>query len=113
MDQRKIVLVNLSKSMLSEQDSRFIGMLITSRMFTMRQLPVPSCRRADVCHSISLSMSFRTSPPTHMTSILSEARKYGVSLTLAHQDQRSAGKNVAVVGDDQHGLKNIVQGWTS
>ena len=33
MDQKKILLVNLSKGLLNEADTKFIGMILTGRLF--------------------------------------------------------------------------------
>lgn len=85
MDKRQIVLVNLSKGLLNDMDSRFLGMLLTGKLF--RQ----AAGRASVASEQRLPFhvyidEFQNLTSDALTSALAESRKYGLALTLAHQD---------------------------
>lgn len=85
MDKRKILLVNLSKGLLSESGARFIGMIVTGRLFAaaMARANVPRVRRAPFYLYLDEFQNFTTSA---MTQALAEMRKFGLALTLAHQN---------------------------
>ena len=85
MDQRKILLINLSKGLLSEQDTRFLGKLLTSRLFStaMSRADMPQSKRTPFYTYIDEFQNFVSGSIDPM---LAEARKYGLYLTLAHQN---------------------------
>lgn len=84
MDSGKIVLVNLSKGRLGEDTSAFLGsMLVTKfQIDAMSRADVPESERRDFYLYVDEFQNFAT--PSFAT-ILSEARKYRLSLTMAHQ----------------------------
>lgn len=85
MDRKRILLINLSKGLLSEADSMFLGMVLTGRMFAaaMTRASMAPSRRVPFHIYIDEFQNFTSSS---IGAILAEARKYGLSLTLAHQN---------------------------
>jgi GTPase SAR1 family protein len=85
MDKGQILLVNLSKGLLSEMDVQLLGMLIIGRIFcsAMERASVPVHERRPFRMFIDEFQNFTTDT---VTSLLSEARKYRLYLTLAHQN---------------------------
>ena len=85
MDRKRILLINLSKGLLSEADSMFLGMVLTGRMFAaaMTRASMTPSRRVPFHIYIDEFQNFTSSS---IGAILAEARKYGLSLTLAHQN---------------------------
>jgi len=84
IDQGSIVLVKLSKGFLGDLDTRMIGMLITKYLFHA------ALSREDVAcderRPFYLYLDeFQNFVSKDMSDVLSEARKYGLYLTLAHQ----------------------------
>lgn len=94
MDRKRILLINLSKGLLSEADSMFLGMVLTGRMFAaaMTRASMTPSRRVPFHIYIDEFQSFTSSS---IGAILAEARKYGLSLTLAHQNVGQLPENMA------------------
>lgn len=84
MDSGKIVLVNLSKGKLGEDTSAFLGsMLVTKfQIDAMSRADIPEAQRRDFYLYVDEFQNFAT---PSFASILSEARKYRLNLTMAHQ----------------------------
>lgn len=84
IEERKIVLINLSKGKLGEDASRFLGMVLLSMIQNalLARAVKPQTERPTVFLSIDEFQNFST--PT-LLSMLSELRKYGLALTLANQ----------------------------
>ena len=84
MDTGKIVLVNLSKGKLGEDASAFIGsMLVTKfQIDAMSRADIPEKDRKDFYLYVDEFQNFATES---FATILSEARKYRLSLTMANQ----------------------------
>lgn len=84
MNEGKILLVNLSSAWSGEINSRFLGMLIMSKiqMATMRRAIVAPPDRRDFMLYVD---EFQRVSTSAFTQLLSEARKYKVSLFLANQ----------------------------
>jgi GTPase SAR1 family protein len=82
MDERRVLLVNLSKGLLSESDSKFLGMLVTGRLFAAAMARA-SARRTPFYVYMDEFQNFTTPA---VTQALAEMRKFGLSLTLAHQN---------------------------
>jgi hypothetical protein len=84
MDEGKIFLANLSKGQTGEVNSSLLGLILMSKfqMAAMRRGNIPENERRDFYLYADEFQNFTTdSIPT----ILSEARKYRLNLTLAHQ----------------------------
>ncbi len=84
MDTGKIVLVNLSKGKLGEDTSAFLGsMLVTKfQIDAMSRADIPEKDRRDFYLYVDEFQNFATKS---FATILSEARKYRLALTIAHQ----------------------------
>lgn len=84
MDTKKILIMNLSKGRIGEDNSRLLGgMLITKiQMSAMERIDMPEEDRNDFFLYVDEFQNFATES---FANILSEARKYRLSLTVAHQ----------------------------
>jgi hypothetical protein len=84
MDNQKILLVNLSKGKTGEVNSNLLGLIIVSKlqMAALSRANVPESERKDFYLYIDEFQNFITDS---IATILSEARKYKLNLTMAHQ----------------------------
>jgi len=84
MQSKKILVVNLSKWRLGDLNSKLLGMILVSKiqMAAMRRDKIPKEERADFYLYIDEFQNYVTDS---IESILSEARKYRLSLNIAHQ----------------------------
>ncbi len=84
MDSRKILLINLSKGKTGEVNSKLLGLIIVSKlqMAALARADIPESARRDFYLYIDEFQNFVTDS---LATILSEARKYKLSLTMAHQ----------------------------
>jgi CxxC-x17-CxxC domain-containing protein len=84
MDEKKVLIVNISKGMVGEDNSRLFGaMLITKlQLAAMSRQDVPEEERTDFFCYVDEFQNFATDS---FVNILSEARKYRLSLILANQ----------------------------
>jgi hypothetical protein len=101
MDNKKILLVNLSKGRLGDINSHLIGLLLVGKI-TMAALS-----RVDIADKTTINDfylyidEFQNVTTDSISTILSEARKYRLSLTVAHQyiEQLDEGIKNAVFGN--------------
>ncbi|HEX4104161.1 MAG TPA: type IV secretion system DNA-binding domain-containing protein [Candidatus Paceibacterota bacterium] len=84
MDTGKIFIVNLSKGKMGEDNSALLGAMIITRLqlAAMSRVDVPEEKRRDFFMYVDEFQNFATES---FAGILSEARKYRLSLVLAHQ----------------------------
>jgi len=84
MDKKKILLVNLAKGKTGEVNSELLGLIIVSKlqMAAMSRAELPEAERHDFYLYIDEFQNFITDS---IATILSEARKYRLCLTIAHQ----------------------------
>ncbi len=84
MDEKKILLVNLSKGRLGEINANLIGMIFVGKilMAALSRVDDPSMSFPPFYLHID---EFQNVSTPSIASILSEARKYKLSLTMAHQ----------------------------
>jgi len=84
MDEKKILLVNLSKGKMGELNSKLLGMMFVMKFQTaaMSRANVPEEERKDFCLFVDEFQNFSTES---FETILSEARKYRLNLLLANQ----------------------------
>lgn len=84
MDQKKILIVNLSKGKLGEDNSNFLGLVLVPRLLAaaMSRADIPIEQRVPFYMYVDEFQNFAT--PDFAT-ILSEARKYKLNLTVANQ----------------------------
>lgn len=84
MDSGKILIVNLSKGKLGEENSNFLGLVLIPRLLAaaMSRADIPEEQRRPFYLYVDEFQNFAT--PDFAT-ILSEARKYKLNLTVANQ----------------------------
>jgi hypothetical protein len=84
MDEGKILLVNLSKGKIGELNTQLLGMIIVSQISNgaMSRADIPEDKRKDFYLYVDEFQNFVTNT---FADILSEARKYHLSLIMAHQ----------------------------
>lgn len=84
MDEGKILLINLAKGRIGEENSNFLGLILVPKILTaaMSRQNIPEAQRRDFYLYVDEFQNFAT--PDFAT-ILSEARKYHLNLTVANQ----------------------------
>ncbi|MEA1962714.1 MAG: type IV secretion system DNA-binding domain-containing protein [Patescibacteria group bacterium] len=84
MDEGKILIINLSKGRIGEDNSRLLGaMMITKiQLAAMSRVDIEEGKRKDFYLYVDEFQNFATES---FANILSEARKYRLNLVLAHQ----------------------------
>jgi hypothetical protein len=84
MDQKKILLINLSKGKIGDLNTQLLGLIIVARiqMAAMSRVDIPEKERKDFYLYVDEFQNFATDS---FCSILSEARKYHLALIMAHQ----------------------------
>ena len=84
MDNKKILLVNLSKGRLGERNANLLGLIIVGKIF-MAALSRADNPRGNFAPFYLYIDEFQNITTSSIPGILSEARKYKLSLTIAHQ----------------------------
>lgn len=99
MDSGKILLINLAKGEIGEENSNFLGLVLVPRilMAAMSRQDVPEDKRRDFYLYVDEFQNFAT---PDFAQILSEARKYRLNLTVANQ----------FIGQVEEEVKNAVFG---
>jgi len=84
MDQRRIIIANLSKGRLGEAATNLVGSLLVTavQLAAMRRTAVPEEERVDFVAYLDEFHNFTTDA---FASILAEARKYRLSIVAGHQ----------------------------
>ncbi|HAU65771.1 TPA: hypothetical protein DCW61_00300, partial [Candidatus Uhrbacteria bacterium] len=84
MDNEKIFIINLSKGRIGEDNSRLLGGLLITKiqLSAMERVDTPETERKDFYLYVDEFQNFAVES---FASILSEARKYRLCLTMAHQ----------------------------
>ncbi len=84
MDEKKILIVNLSKGKIGEDNSALLGSMIITKiqLAAMSRVDIPEKDRNDFYLYVDEFQNFATDS---FATILSEARKYRLCLILAHQ----------------------------
>jgi len=100
MDEGKILIVNLSKGKMGEDNSALLGAMIVTKLqlAAMSRVDTPMEKRRDFYLYVDEFQNFATES---FATILSEARKYRLSLILAHQyiDQLEEEVRSAIFGN--------------
>ncbi len=99
MDEGKIILVNLAKGKIGEENTSFLGTILVPKILiaAMSRTDVPDEKRRDFFLYVDEFQNFAT--PDFAT-MLSEARKYHLSITVANQ----------FIGQMEEEVKNAVFG---
>ena len=84
MDKRKILIMNLSKGRIGEDNSTLLGALLVTKiqLAAMSRVDMPEEKRQDFFLYVDEFQNYATEA---FVNVLSEARKYRLSLILAHQ----------------------------
>ena len=84
MNSRKIIFINLSKGRIGEENSSFFGSMFLTKIKQagMERANIPEKDRTDFYIYVD---EFQNVVTQTFENILSEARKYGLNLTMAHQ----------------------------
>ena len=84
MNDEKILLVNVSKGLIGEDNSSLLGAMIITKiqLAAMERIRIPESERKDFYLYVDEFQNFATDS---FASILSEARKYRLDLIIAHQ----------------------------
>lgn len=84
MDEEKILILNLSKGKIGEDASKLLGGLLITKLqlAAMSRVDIPESERKDFFLYVDEFQNYATES---FVNILSEARKYRLSLVLAHQ----------------------------
>lgn len=86
MDEKKILLVNLSKGRLGDINANFIGLLLVGKIMMAALSRVDMFGTGKTPNDFYLYIDeFQNVTTPSIATILSEARKYRLSLTVAHQ----------------------------
>ena len=87
MDEKKILLINLSKGLVGETNMRLLGSMLTTRLFlaAMSRANLPAGQLAKLPHFYFYVDEFQNFANQTFAEILSESRKYKLNLVIAHQ----------------------------
>ncbi len=103
MDERKILLINLSKGRIGEQNAKLLGGMIITKIYlaAMSRADVGGAQLKTLPDFFFFVDEFQNFATESFADILSEARKYKLSLTIAHQYVAQMQEEVkdAVVGN--------------
>jgi hypothetical protein len=87
MDERKIIIINLSKGMIGEQNAPLLGAMLITKIYlaAMSRAELPNHVIKQVAPLYFYVDEFQNFANESFASILSEARKYKLCLTIANQ----------------------------
>jgi type IV secretion system coupling TraD/TrwB family protein len=99
MDEQKILLINLSKGTIGEENSNFLGLVLVPKILVaaMSRQDMPMSERKDFFMYVDEFQNFAT---PDFAQILSEARKYRLNLIVANQ----------FIGQMEEEIKNAIFG---
>ena len=87
MDEKKILIMNLSKGLIGETNMRLLGSMLTTRLFlgAMSRANLRADELAKLPHFYFYVDEFQNFANETFSEILSESRKYKLNLVIAHQ----------------------------
>lgn len=87
MDQKKIIIVNLSKGRVGELNAALLGSMLVTKIYlaAMSRADLPEPAMAKLPHFYFYVDEFQSFANESFADILSEARKYKLNLIIAHQ----------------------------
>ncbi len=103
MDEKKILIMNLSKGLVGESNANLLGSMLTTRIY-LAAMSRADLNRAELDKQANFYFyvdEFQSFANATFADILSEARKYKLNLTIAHQyiDQMEEEVRHAVFGN--------------
>jgi hypothetical protein len=109
MDNRRCLLVNLSKGKIGELNAQLLGLIFVSKvnMAAMSRADIPEKDRKDFYFYVDEFQNFATDT---FGDILSEARKYKLALIMAHQYIAQIGGAQKSAKSDKPSIKDAVFG---
>lgn len=103
MDNKKILLINLSKGLVGDVNMRLLGSMLTTRIFlgAMSRADLPPAELKKASNFYFYVDEFQNFANDTFAEILSEARKYSLNLIIAHQyvEQMEEQVRAAVFGN--------------
>ena len=103
MDDRKILIINLSKGRIGEGNANLLGSMLITKIYlsAMSRADVPESELQKLPNFYLYVDEFQSFANESFADILSEARKYKLNLTIAHQyiEQMSDEVRAAVFGN--------------
>jgi hypothetical protein len=103
MDERKIVIINLSKGRMGEANANLLGSMLITKIYlaAMSRAEASEHEMRSLPHFYLYVDEFQNFANESFADILSEARKYKLDLTIAHQyiEQMSEEVRAAVFGN--------------
>lgn len=103
MDEKKILILNLSKGKVGESNANLLGSMLITKIYlaAMSRADVPAEKLAKLPNFYLYVDEFQSFANESFANILSEARKYKLNLTIAHQyiEQMSEEVRAAVIGN--------------
>jgi hypothetical protein len=103
MDNKKILLINLSKGLVGDTNMRLLGSMLTTRIFlgAMSRADLPPDQLKKAQNFYLYVDEFQNFANDTFSEILSEARKYSLNLIIAHQyiEQMEEQVRAAVFGN--------------
>jgi len=87
MDEKKILIMNLSKGLIGESNANLLGSMLTTRIYlaAMSRADLPAHQMEEMPNFYFYVDEFQSFANATFANILSEARKYKLNLTIAHQ----------------------------
>lgn len=87
MDERKILIMNLSKGLVGETNANLLGSMLTTRIYlaAMSRADLPAETMKQMPNFYFYVDEFQSFANSTFSNILSEARKYHLNLIIAHQ----------------------------
>ncbi len=87
MDNKKILIMNLSKGLIGESNANLLGSMLTTRIYlaAMSRADLSPERMREMPNFYFFVDEFQSFANATFANILSEARKYHLNLTIAHQ----------------------------
>lgn len=103
MDDRKILIINLSKGRVGEQNANLLGSMLITKIYlaALSRADIPERELEKLPNFYLYVDEFQSFANESFANILSEARKYKLNLTIAHQyiEQMSEEVRAAVFGN--------------
>ncbi len=103
MDRRKIIIINLSKGRIGDENMKLLGGLLVTKIYlaAMSRADVPDQKLKLLPNFYLFVDEFQNFANASFADILSEARKYKLNLTIAHQyiEQMDEVVRAAVIGN--------------